>query len=94
MTLGADRQEGVNEMAAAEQTYLPYIPSVEEPAEAVIFDEIWRTLQHITRRMAARYRQAYRPVHAKSHGVLVGTMGVLPGLAEPLAQDLFRTKGS
>lgn len=83
-------------MAAAEQKYLPYAPSVETPApdEPVIFDELSRTMQHITRTMASRYRHAYRPVHAKSHGVLVGTLEVLPGLAEPLAQGLFATPGS
>ena len=71
--------------------YLPYSPSVEKPApdEHVIFDELSRTMQHITRTMASRYRHAYRPVHAKSHGILVGTLEVLPDLPEPLAQGLF-----
>lgn len=77
-------------------TYLAYSPSLEkpEPDEHVVFDEISRTLQHITRTMAARYRHAYRPVHAKSHGVLVGTLEVLPGLAPELAQGLFAKPGS
>ncbi len=71
--------------------YLPYTSDVEKPAvnEAVLFDELSRTMQHITRSMAARYRHAYRPVHAKSHGVLVGTLEPLPGLPEHLAQGLF-----
>lgn len=71
--------------------YLPYSPSIEKPApdEHVIFDELSRTMQHITRTMASRYRHAYRPVHAKSHGLLVGTLEVLPNLPEPLAQGLF-----
>ena len=70
---------------------LAYTPAVEtiDPHEPVVFDELSRTMQHITRTMAARYRHAYRPVHAKSHGVLVGTLQVLPGLPEPLAQGLF-----
>ena len=46
-------------------------------------------MQHITRKMAARYRHAYRPVHAKSHGVVVGTMEVLGDLPEELAQGMF-----
>ena len=77
-------------------TYLPYSPFVERPAadEHVIFDELSRTMQHITRTMASRYRHAYRPVHAKSHGVLVGVMEVLPGLPEPLAQGLFAKAAS
>ncbi len=76
--------------------YLVYSPNLERPApdEAVTFDELSRTMQHITRTMASRYRHAYRPVHAKSHGVLVGTLEVLPGLPEPLAQGLFAEGGS
>ncbi len=73
--------------------YLTYSPDVERPAENehVIFDELSRTMQHITRSMAARYRHAYRPVHAKSHGVLTGTLQPLPNLPEHLAQGLFAT---
>jgi catalase len=76
--------------------YLRYSPSVEQPAEDehVIFDELSRTMQHITRTMASRYRHAYRPVHAKSHGVLVGTLEVLPDLPTELAQGLFARAGS
>jgi catalase len=74
-----------------ESQYLKYHPDVEKiaPDEHVVFDELSRTMQHITRHMAARYRHAYRPVHAKSHGILVGTLEVVPGLPEPLAQGLF-----
>lgn len=76
--------------------YLPYSEDVETiaPDEHVIFDELSRTMQHITRHMATRYRHAYRPVHAKSHGVLVGTLEVLPDLPEALAQGLFATPAS
>src|ERR1700759_220561 len=76
--------------------YLQYSPGVETiaPDEHVTFDELSRTVQHITRHMATRYRHAYRPVHAKSHGVLVGTLEVLPDLPEPLAQGLFAKPGS
>ncbi len=75
------------------ESYLRYSPSVEQPAanEHVIFDELSRTMQHITRSMAARYRHAYRPVHAKSHGILVGTLQALPNLPEELRQGLFAT---
>ncbi|MBE7180544.1 MAG: catalase [Terriglobus roseus] len=68
-----------------------FSPSVEEPApdEHVVFDELSRTMQHITRKMASRYRHAYRPVHAKSHGILLGTLEVLPDLPAHLAQGLF-----
>ena len=83
-------------MVAEKQEYLPYSPSIEEPAadEHVIFDELSRTMQHIARTMASRYRHAYRPVHAKSHGVLVGTLEVLPNLPETLAQGLFSKASS
>ncbi len=83
-------------MATPALPYLPYSPDVEQPApdEHVTFDELSRTMQHITRHMAARYRHAYRPVHAKSHGVLVGTLEVPPELPESLAQGLFATPGS
>ena len=75
--------------------YLRYAPALEKPApdEHVTFDEISRTMQHITRSMAAHYRHAYRPVHAKSHGVLVGKLEVLHGLPSELAQGLFATPG-
>jgi catalase len=72
--------------------YLLYSPQVETvaPDEQETFDELSRTMQHITRHMATRYRHAYRPVHAKSHGVLVGTLEVLPNLAPALSQGLFQ----
>ena len=75
---------------------LPYSPALEVVAddEHVTFDELSRVMQHITRKMASHYRHAYRPVHAKSHGVLVGTLEVLPGLAPELAQGLFAQPGS
>ena len=59
-------------MANEAASYLAYTPAVEraEGDEHIIFDELSRTMQHMTRTMASRYRHAYRPVHAKSHGVL------------------------
>ena len=77
-------------------SYLRYSPAVEqpEPNENDAFEELSRTMQHITRTMASHYRHAYRPVHAKSHGVLVGTLDVYPHLAEPQAQGLFANPGS
>lgn len=79
-----------------ELLYRLYSPAVEivAPDEHVIFDELSRTMQHITRKMASRYRHAYRPVHAKSHGILTGTLQVLPDLPEHLAQGLFARPGS
>ncbi len=76
--------------------YLPYSPEIETvaPDEHITFDELSRVMQHITRHMATRYRHAYRPVHAKSHGVLVGTLEVLPQLPEPLAHGMFAQAGT
>ena len=76
--------------------YLLYSSDVETiaPDEHITFDELSRAMQHITRHMATRYRHAYRPVHAKSHGVLVGTLEVLQNLPEPLAQGLFALPGA
>ena len=92
MPLSLDAKPGQQPVAP----YLPYTPAVEQPApdEHVTFDELSRTMQHITRTMASRYRNAYRPVHAKSHGLLVGTLNVLPDLPEHLAQGLFATPAS
>jgi catalase len=72
--------------------YLAFSDSLEqpEPNEQEVFVELSKTMQHITRTMASHYRHAYRPVHAKSHGLLVGTLQVDADLSEPLAQGLFR----
>lgn len=80
-------------MPVHSMSYLRYSPSLEKPApdEPVIFDELSRIMQHITRTMASRYRHAYCPVHTKFHGVLVRALDVLP---EPLAQGLFSKPAS
>jgi hypothetical protein len=83
-------------MYADSMSHLRYSPNVEQvdPNENAVFEELSRTMQHITRTMAGHYRHAYRPVHAKSHGVLVGTLNVHSDLAEPLAQGLFASPAS
>ncbi len=96
MPLTLDPKPGHTIAPPAPSAYLPYSPEVEQPAadEHVIFDELSRAMQHITRSMASKYRHAYRPVHAKSHGVVVGTLEVAAGLPEYLAQGLFAQPGS
>jgi catalase len=71
--------------------YLAYSDAIETPApdEQQTFAELGETMQYITRTMADRYRHAYRPVHAKSHGVVKAKLEVLPGLPVELAQGLF-----
>ena len=83
-------------MAIGRDALLPYTPSVEQPApgEQDLFVQLSETMGHITRTMAERYRHAYRPVHAKSHGLLKATLDVLPGLSPELAQGLFATPAS
>lgn len=73
------------------KTYLRYTPDIEkpEPDEAETFAELTAVMGHITRTMAERYRHAYRPVHAKSHGVVKARLEVQPGLVPELAQGLF-----
>jgi catalase len=74
-----------------EPRYLEFNPAIEKPAddEHVVFDELSRSMQHIGRKMAARYRHAYRPVHAKSHGLLVGYLDISGNLPVHLRQGLF-----
>jgi hypothetical protein len=74
-----------------ELPYLHFTSSVERraPDEEEIFNKLSATMQHITRTMAAHYRHAYRPVHAKSHGILAGKLSVADVLPEWLAPGLF-----
>ncbi len=83
-------------MSEETRNYLRYSLTLEhpQPDEAVVFDEWSRIMQHITRTMARRYRHAYRPVHTKSHGVVVGTLSIASGLPEPLRPGLFAAPGS
>lgn len=71
--------------------YLPYGDDVEvrRPDEDRVADEIVAAMRRIAETTLDRYRHAVRPSHAKSHGVLKGTLEVLSGLEEPLAQGLF-----
>ena len=80
----------------ATKNYLPYSPSVEKPAadEQQTFLELSQVMQHITRTMAEHYRHAYRPVHAKSHGVLKAELEVLPDLPSEFAQGVFSKPGT
>ncbi len=42
---------------------------------------------------ARDYGQGVRAVHAKAHGILTGTLTVLPGLPAELAQGMFAAPG-
>jgi hypothetical protein len=71
--------------------YLPYDDTVETipPDEDHTIEEITASLARVSQTLAKRYEHAVRPSHGKSHGLLKGTLTVLPGLPTPLAQGLF-----
>jgi hypothetical protein len=75
----------------AAPAYLPYEDAVETiaPDEDETIAQAIASLSTVSRVLADRYRHAVRPSHGKSHGLLKGTLQVLPGLPEPLAQGLF-----
>jgi hypothetical protein len=69
---------------------LPYLPSYEklEDDEAQTAQELAETMLHISQTVAQDEGRALRSVHAKAHGILRGTLQVLP-LPPTLAQGLF-----
>ncbi len=71
--------------------YLPYDDAVETipPDEDHTVQEIIASLARVSQTLAKRYEHGVRPSHGKSHGLLKGTLTVLRGLPEPLAQGLF-----
>ncbi|MGY2048069.1 catalase family protein [Methylobacterium sp. JK268] len=75
---------------------LPYAPSVEEarPDEGEIHEGMRATFAKIQETTFQDYGRAVRGVHAKSHGLLVGRVEVLPGLAPELAQGAFARPGT
>lgn len=71
--------------------YVRYRDDVEvlRPDEDRTALDIVAAMRRIAETGLDRYRHAVRPSHAKSHGALKGTLEVLAGLEEPLAQGLF-----
>jgi hypothetical protein len=74
---------------------LPYSPAFEIPEvdESKVAGEIVRTMRGIAETVARDARRAFRPVHAKSHGFVIGQFEVFDGLAPPWAQGLFAHPG-
>lgn len=62
---------------------------VKRADEDHVFEEIAETMRKISEVFNDRARNAYRSVHAKSHGLLKGELRVLDHLPEPYAQGLF-----
>ena len=74
---------------------VPYHPQYEalEEDEAQTTQELVETMRRISETVAADEGRAYRSVHAKGHGIVHGTLEVLP-LPPTLAHGLFAQPGS
>ena len=59
------------------------------PDEQETVDAIIASMTHESEITAERYRHAVRASHAKSHGLLKGTLSVLGNMPEPYRQGLF-----
>ena len=77
------------------QAPLRYDPSMEhlEEDEAETTNELVETLLKISETVRQDEGHAFRSVHAKSHGLIVGELQVLEGLPETLAQGVFAQGG-
>ena len=75
---------------------LRYTPAYEHPApdEAQTLADINEQMRKIQDKTFADGGKAIRSVHAKSHGLLVGELRILPGLPPELAQGLFARPGT
>jgi hypothetical protein len=75
---------------------LKYEPSIEklDENEAETNAHLIETISKIQKTVCEHSGHATRGVHAKSHGVLVGTLSVLPNLPPELAQGLFSKPGT
>ncbi|HEY0233199.1 MAG TPA: catalase family protein [Dokdonella sp.] len=82
-------------MSALYATPLRFDPSMEqpEPDEAATFADMAETLRSISRKTFEDSGHGLRSVHAKSHGLLDGTLVVLPDLPQELAQGVFASEG-
>jgi hypothetical protein len=77
------------------QPFALYSPDVEvkQPNEDQVFDELAAAMRQISQTFNDRARNAYRAVHAKSHGLLKAVLQVYDELPEPYRQGLFATPG-
>ena len=78
-------------MSQLSATPLPFDPAFEHPEkdEAETTTHLIETMQKISAVTTKDYGHAVRSVHAKSHGLLYGTMTVLDDLPPELAQGIF-----
>jgi hypothetical protein len=77
-------------------SYIGYSDAIEvlQKDEAKLIDNVVASMARMNRIVFDKHRHASRDAHAKSHGVLVGTLTVYDGLAPHLRQGLFRQPGS
>lgn len=66
---------------------------VEQPNEAQLIDNVIASMARLARIAFDKHRHGVRDAHAKSHGVLVGTLSVYDDLPPHLRQGLFAQPG-
>ncbi|WP_375398473.1 catalase family protein [uncultured Sphingomonas sp.] len=83
-------------MATAPANPVRFSPSVEQhrPEEDETVTTLKDTFKTILDTTSSNYGHAVRGVHAKSHGIVTGTLTILDGLPPTLAQGLFAQPGS
>lgn len=71
--------------------YVRYADDLEKPMadEGKVIEGIIASMTHESQIVAKRDGQTVRASHAKSTGLVKGTLSVLPGLTSPYAQGLF-----
>ena len=77
-------------------TYLPYHPTIEQPQpdEQEAIDGIIRGMVQQSETVEKREQHAVRASHAKSSGLVVGTLTISDALPPELAQGLFAQGGT
>lgn len=77
-------------------SYIRYSDAIEvlQKDEAELIDKVVASMARLNRIVFDKHRHASRDAHAKSHGVLVGTLTVYDDLAPHLQQGLFRQPGT
>lgn len=77
----------------SEQTYIRYSDDIEvlQPDEAELIAKVVASMSRVNRAVFDKHRHATRDAHAKSHGMLVGTLTVYDNLPPHLRQGLFST---
>ena len=70
---------------------VPYSDDVEQllPDEDAVVDETVRTMRHTMEQTFEKLRHQTSGTHAKSHGIVTGSLEVAAGLPSELAQGLF-----